>query len=332
MTTATTNRTDWQAATAAVDAAESILIVTHFHPDGDAIGSLLGLGNALIERGRKVDLVVDGGVPDFLSFVPGQELVRKEIHSGTWDLMISVDCSDEERSGKAGIYGRKNSKQVINLDHHPTNTFFGDIYLVAPEAASATEVVYDWLEAMQQPVTQPVAVPLLVGLVTDTLGFRTSNVKSRTLKITTALMDAGASLTEVTARTLGRKSYNMLSLWREAFSSVALEGQIISGVIRQVDLKKSGVIDMTDGGLVGLLITVDEAMISVIFKELETGLVELSFRSKPGYDVASVALDLGGGGHKQASGATIPGPLDAAIARVMPLLKQAVAEGELVIR
>ena len=322
---------NWADATAAVDAATRILVVSHVQPDGDAFGSALGLANALIERGCQVDVAIDGGKLDFVEFLPGIAILKSKLKHGKWDLMISVDSSDEDRTGLAGTYGRTHSPKVINLDHHATNTFFGDIFLVKPEAVSATQVVYEWLVYMQQPITKAVAVPLLTGLVTDTLGFRTSNVRPETLGIAMHLMEAGASLTEITARTLDSKSYSTIQLWKNALATVEMRGEVIAATITQANLREANISDMTDGGLVGLLNTVNEAMIAVVFKELSDGSVELSFRCKPGYDVAQVAFSLGGGGHKQASGATIPGPLDAAQERVLALLQAAASVGSLTI-
>src|SRR5690606_10977391 len=254
-----TSKLDWAQATAAVDAAQKVLIVTHVGPDGDAIGSLLGLGNALRERGKLVTCAVDDGVPSFVEFLPGAETVVNELNSGSWDLMISVDSSDEERTGNVGAYGRAHSTQVINLDHHATNTFFGDIYLVMPEAVSATEVIYRWLVHMQQPLTLEIAMPLLTGLVTDTLGFRTSAVNADTLRIAMELIAVGASLPDITARTLDSKPYRMIELWKHALPSVALHGQVIAAIISQDNLRQAGLDDVTHGGLVSFLNTVNEA-------------------------------------------------------------------------
>jgi len=317
----------WAEATEAVEQAASVLIVTHINPDGDAIGSLLGLALTLRARGKKVDAVVDGGVPDFLRFLVGANTVQGKLKRGKWDVMISSDSSDEERAGLAGVYGRKHSARVINLDHHPTNTYFGDIFLVVPEAVSATEIVYLWLEHMGHPLSEPVAIALLTGLVTDTMGFRTNNVKAATMGLAQKLMEAGASLYDITQRTMVSRPFRDLQLLANAFPSIKLQGTIISGVVTQDDLKRAGQHEATDGGLVSQLIAANEAVIAVVFKELADGKVELSFRSKPGFDVGSAAFGLGGGGHKQASGATIDGPLDVAIARVMPLLQAAAAQG-----
>ena len=320
-------RTDWSAASQAVADSQTILVVTHVKPDGDAIGSLLGLANALREQGKTVTAVVDGGVPGAFLFLPGAEHIQAALVSGSWQLMVSVDASDEDRTGLAGVYGRANSQRVINLDHHPTNTGFGDILLVMPEAVSATEIVFRWLQGMAHTLSADVAAPLLAGLVTDTLGFRTTNVNPATLDIARQLMEAGASLPDIVQRTLVSKPFSAVELWREALPSVRLEDGIISAVITRANLRRAHLADVTDSGLISVLISVDEAAIAVIFKETAEGRVEISLRSKPGFDVSAVAFSLGGGGHKQASGATINGPLEVAQARVVPLLKAAVKEG-----
>ncbi|MGQ9889258.1 MAG: DHH family phosphoesterase [Aggregatilineales bacterium] len=318
---------NWPGAARAIDAAASILLVTHVNPDGDAIGSLLGLAAALRERGCRVDTAVDGGVPNFLAFLTGADSVCDALSAGEWDLMISLDASDEARTGQAGAYGRAHSRAVINVDHHPTNTFFGDIFLVLPEAVSTTEVLFHLLDHMRQPLSVEAATALLTGLATDTLGFRTNNVTAATLRIAIALMEAGAPLHEVIARTLNNKSYKMLLLWQRALASMTLHEQVIAASISQEDLRSTGLTNTADAGLSSFLVSVREAVIAVVFKELEDGRVELSMRSKPGYDVASVALGLGGGGHVQAAGATIDGPLPAARARVLALLQRAAQSG-----
>jgi phosphoesterase RecJ-like protein len=246
-------------------------------------------------------------------------------------VMVSTDASDEERTGAVGAYGRAHAKHVINLDHHMTNLFFGDAFLVKVDAVSATEVVLRWLKHMDHPLTKDIAVALLTGLVTDTMGFRTSNVTAETLGMAQELMQSGASITEVTARTLDSKPYRAFKLWSGALQSLSLDDQVVSVNITQEDMKAAGVTDVSDAGLVGMLNQVNEAMIAVIFMEAEGKRVKLSFRAKNGYDVGSVAVNIGGGGHRQASGATVEGTLDEVRERVMPLLKQAVADGELII-
>ncbi len=318
---------NWEGGRDALHAAHTILVVTHLKPDGDAIGSLLGLTLALREQDLSVDAAVDGGVPDFLRFLPDWRSVRSVLKRGKWDLMISVDASDEERSGLVGVYGRKHSPKVINLDHHPTNTMFGDIHIVVPTAVSATEIVYDWLVKMEMPISQPVATALLTGLITDTIGFRTSNVNPKTLGVAQQLMQAGAPYLEIIERTLVSKPYSTLDLWKRALPSMQLHNRVISAVITRENLKQAGLDEMTDGGLVSTLISAEEALVAVTFKEQPENKVELSIRSKPGIDIGSVAFALGGGGHKQAAGATVSGTLEEVQARVIPMLEAAAAQG-----
>src|SRR5690349_12927277 len=113
---------DWHEAAAAIREAQTIVIVTHVNPDGDAIGSALGMANALREMGKAVTVADDDGVPDYLEWLPGSDTVVTELSESRWDVMISTDASDEARTGNVGTYARANSLRVINLDHHVTNT------------------------------------------------------------------------------------------------------------------------------------------------------------------------------------------------------------------
>jgi phosphoesterase RecJ-like protein len=326
------SKLEWERATHLIREASSILIVTHVKPDGDAIGSMVGLAHALRGMGKQVDTAVDEGVPGFLKFLPGTDNVYPKLTTGKWDVMISTDASDEERTGEVGAYGREHADAVINLDHHVTNLFFGNVFLVMVEAVSSTEVVYYWLHYMNiDPQPRAIALSLLTGLVTDTIGFRTSNVRAETLGIAQELMQGGVSLTEIIPRTLESKPYSAIRLWSQALQSIELDEGVVSVNITQADMKQVGLDDASDSGLVSLLNQIDEAMVAVIFFEMPDDKVKLSLRSKRGYDVGSVAMALGGGGHTQASGATIEGTLDAVRERVLPMLKQAVEEGEHII-
>jgi bifunctional oligoribonuclease and PAP phosphatase NrnA len=318
----------WHEVTQRIHAAHRILIVTHVFPDGDALGSLLGLGLALRAQGKQVDLAVDDDIPKYLEFLPHVAEIQLALAQGDWDLLISLDASDEARIGKVGAYGRAHTTYTLVIDHHPTNTLFGDLNIVQADAVSTTEMVQDWLALTQQPLTLEIATALLTGLVTDTMGFRTSNVNAKTLQLAQALMSAGAPLSAIVARTLNSKPYRAIKLWQRVLASVQLEAGLISGVVTIEDWKAAGFEDSTDGGLVSFLVTTDEVKVAVVYKEDTDNKVEISLRSTKPYDVGAVALSLGGGGHKQASGATIEGPLDAAQARVTSLLRAAIVAGD----
>ena len=317
----------WEESSAAILAAKSILVVTHIRPDGDAIGSALGLVNALRQMGKIVTVADDDPVPDFLAWLPQAASIVTQV-SGEWDLMISTDASDETRTGLVGTYGRSHSKQVINLDHHETNTYFGNIHLVVPSAASATEIVYRLWEYMGIALNLEIAKPLLLGLVTDTLGFRTTATTAQTLAVAQKLLETGASLAETMQRGLELMSANELLLWKRVLPTIELHGEVAELSVRQADLDALALDGFSTGGLVGFLRSVQEVRIAVVFLEEADG-IKVSMRSKPGYDVSGVAFALGGGGHKQASGVNLQMSLDEARARLLPMLQEAAAKGYL---
>jgi bifunctional oligoribonuclease and PAP phosphatase NrnA len=323
----TINNPQWQDAVDAIQSAQTVLVVAHVSPDGDAIGSLLGLTESLRLMGKTVTGALDDGVPGYLAFIPNTETIVTEVSEGEFDLMISTDASDMERSGRVGEYGFAHSQTVINIDHHATNTGFGDIHLVVPSAVSATEVVFDLLMCMEHDISEDVAYALLSGLVTDTLGFRVNSTTSRTLEIAQVLMQKNASLSTIMQRTLNSRAYQEVELWKLVFSSVELDNGVISANVTLADIENAGLDNPTDGGLVSYLVNVNEAKVSVVFKEQLENKVEISFRAKFGYDVATLAFELGGGGHKQASGCTVDGSLEEVRKRVLPLAQNAIKQG-----
>lgn len=324
----------WTNPSQAIAQAQRVVIVTHVAPDGDAIGTLLGMTHILREMGKEVDAAVDGGVPAYLRYIPASQTVHTHLNTGEWDVCLSVDAADEARTGEVGAYARAHSRVMINLDHHATNPRFGDYHLIFPEAVSAAEVAFDWItEGLQRPIHREAAIALLTGMVTDTLGFRTSNVKPRTLQTAQVLMSSGASLTEITARTLDTKSYDSLLIWREALKTLQLEDGVIWAQVPYSAFADNHIDPGVELNLSEFLVKIDEAMIAATFKQEREGHIRLSLRSKLGFEVSTTAQTLGGGGHQQASGASLGDiSLKEAVSRVIPMLKEAVKRGELVIR
>lgn len=319
---------DWTKAAELVNAAQKIVIVTHVSPDGDAIGSMLGLTWALRQAGKTVFPAVDEGVPPDFLFLPGAAEIQAELVETAPDLVIAVDCGDAARMGKVGEAVLATGAALINLDHHVTNDYFGTVNLVDPGTVAASEGVLDWLDQLGISVDVDAATCLLTGIVTDTLCFRTDNVTAAVMGKAQRLMNAGAPYSEITQRTVMRMSYHALRLWAEVLPTMTLEPEgVLWLVIDQATRQRLAFSDSRDGGLVSQLLSADEAYIAAVFREKDDGRIEIGFRAVPGFDVASVATTLGGGGHKLASGCTIDGPLDAAIERTLPLLKAAAAEG-----
>lgn len=313
--------------------ATNILAFCHLNPDGDAIGALLGLGHVLdalpqTEPPRRFTLACQDPAPEILHFVPGARPAEGRIVNTlpadlAPDLVISLDASDPARLGKLFAGLAFTATPLIVIDHHITNLHFGNLNYVAPEAASTSQLVVQLADALGVGLPRVAALPLLVGLVTDTLGFRTSNVTAAEMACAVRLMEAGANLADVAQRTLATRPLKFMRLWGVAFSQARLDGYVLwAEVTREIRLA-AGITDEDDGGLVSQLINAAEARVAVVFNELAGGVVEVDFRSRPGYDVAAVALSLGGGGHPQAAGCNLVGTLAEAEAKVLPLVQAA---------
>lgn len=324
-------RLDWNEASDLVAQAQSILVLTHVGPDGDAIGSMLGLTHALRSMGKTVMTAVDGGVPDRLAFVPGSAATFPALDctmvNGAIDLVIAVDCGDESRMGQVGQVAVQNGTPLINLDHHRTNSLFGQANLVDLNTVAAAEGVLDWLDRMDITIDSVAAFCLLTGLVTDTLCFRTDNVTSDTLGKAQRLMALGAPLAEIVQRTVSRKSLAGLQLWAQVLPTMTIEDHVVWTVITQDMYRAINYPDWDDAGLVSTLVKAEDAYIAVVFKEKPDCTVEIGMRAVPGFDTSEVALALGGGGHALASGATIDEPLDTLVPKVVKMLRKAVEQG-----
>lgn len=327
-----TTRMDWERAGQLLAAAQHIIVLTHIDPDGDAFGSMLGLAAALRDMGKTVATAVDGGLDPAFRFLPGADAVEDQLDGLRADLVIVTDCSDERRIGEVGKAARALGVPIVNVDHHRTNTYFGDAILVDASTVAASEGVLDWLDVLGAHVGPAAAQCLLTGIVTDTLCFRTSNVTERALGKAQRLMQAGGNLGEIVARTVNRTPAPVFMLWRTVMPRVRLEDHVIWASISQSDFHQVGIHDEDDGHFVSLLMQVDQAYVACVLTEREGG-VDLSIRSVPGFDVSAVALALGGGGHTQAAGATLTGlTLAEAEAQVIPLLHEAVRAGAPLIR
>jgi len=304
-----------------------VLAYCHIFPDGDALGSLLALGwllNDMRPEGCtepcRVSLVCAGPMPPQLAFLPGSDRILSVAPEGPWDAVVALDASDPRRLFPAFSVDSFSPTPVIVLDHHVTNLYFGTLNYVDTRAASTAQIILDLADALGIPVSQPAAVCLLTGIVTDTLSFRTSNVTPQVLRAAARLMEAGASLYDIADRSLGRRPMSAMRLWGMALSRLHLEDGVVWAEVTREMRDQAGVLDEDDSGLVSHLINTGEAHIAAVFGELNDGNIDVDLRARPPHNVASVALSLGGGGHPQAAGCLLPGPIADAEAKVLPLL------------
>jgi phosphoesterase RecJ-like protein len=315
-----------QAIGRAVNEAERILVITHVDPDGDALGSLTAVGQAMQQLGKTVTMAVDGGLMRRFSFLPLADQVVHSAENTPYDLIISVDCGDEQRMGHAFTDLPLPRPSLINIDHHVTNTNFGMINLVDADSASATEILTLLFTDLDVRMTPDIAQSLLTGLVTDTLGFRTLNVTPRTFETASRLMQAGADLPTITMLALNLKPLSTLKMWNVGLTNMRMKNGLIWTTISKADRDELGYSGTGSGGLVSMMGDVDTAAISVVLTELDDGRISVSFRCRPPYSVSDLAMNLGGGGHPMASGCTLDGPLDKAESLVVSLSLRTIEE------
>lgn len=309
--------------------ANKVLVITHINPDGDALGALTATGLALGQLGKRATLVCDDRVSERFRFLPLADQVQKAPTANVdYDLIVAVDCGDELRMGRAYADLPEPRPKVINIDHHITNTEFGAINLIDPQAASTTEILYQLFTELGLTVTADMALSLLTGLVTDTLGFRTVSVTARTLEIAGALMEAGADLSLVTMQALSLKPLSTLLLWRVGLNNMRLEEGLLWTSITYNEQEAIVYVSSGTTGLVNLLADVKEAAMSAVLMEMSDGTVRVGFRCRPPYSVAELALNLGGGGHPLAAGCTLEGPLARAEELVVQLSKEEIRQQE----
>ncbi len=300
----------------------------HIHPDGDAIGSLLALGWLLkaLPEPPAATLACADPVPPVLQFLPGVDGVTGVPPPGPWDVVISLDASDAARLGSIYQPALYPPAPVVVLDHHITNLRFGTLNYVDPTAAATAQLVLRLADALGVPVGAEAALCLMTGLVTDTLAFRTSNVDAAVLVDASRLAGYGISIADLVQRTLSDQPAAILRLWGLALSELRLEDGVVWTIVTRAMRAAAGVTSEEDGKLVSQLINASEARAAVLFNEQPDGEVEVDLRARPGYDIAQVALSLGGGGHPQAAGCTLPGTWMAVKERVLPLVSAAVAD------
>ena len=303
-----------------VKLAQRVLVTSHIRPDGDATGSSLALGLALVDAGKQVQVVLSDGLPASFRHLPGSEKIKTRAE-GQFDLIVCVDCSDLKRVGNA-LKGYHAPDIVI--DHHSTTEAFGELNLVDPQAAATASILARFMPTWDLTITAPIAANLLTGLVTDTLGFRTSNTTPEVLRQAADLIELGADMTRLYYLSLVRRTFSATKYWGPGISNLERTDGIIWTTLTLADRKVSGYTGNDDADLISVISSIDEADIAIIFVEQNIHTTKVSWRSlKPNIDVAQIASQFGGGGHKAASGAELTGSLDNVRERVLETTRKA---------
>lgn len=311
----------------AVEKANRVLVIAHVDPDGDAIGSLTAMGQGLQQLGKRVTLVCDDAVPKRYLTLPMAADVRRAPNTDIpYDLVIAVDCGDQSRMGWAYDSLPEPKPTLANIDHHVTNTHFGAFNIIEPDAGSTAEILYRFLPEIGVEMTPQIAESLLTGIVTDTIGFRTTNVSAATLRAAADLVDAGADIAGISLHALHQKQYATAKMWAIGLGNMSLDDGLLWTSISREAMQRAG-LDGNPGssGLVNFLVDVDTAVMGVVMTEADEGNVRVTMRAQPPYNVAEVAMKFGGGGHALAAGCALDGPLEQAEVRLIAACREAIA-------
>jgi len=310
----TKSNTSAQQMLQAILSAEHITLVSHIRPDGDAVGSLIGMGLALRAYEKDVFFAFEETLPQRFRFM------ENSVEKGTRpaeSLLIALDCADQKRMPKQF----HEINMDINIDHHATNEQFAAMNFVDRTAAATAEMVADLLATWNIPIPVQAANALLMGIITDTIGFRTPNTTPHTLRTAAVLMEKGANLTDMYQQALTDVSWEASILWGLALNKLQKEGNIIYTVITCEDRQKSGFTGRDDADLTNFLSSIQDADVSILFNQQDENSVKVSWRSRTDVNVAKIAAEFGGGGHPAAAGAEIELPLQITQQKVLDVTK-----------
>ena len=305
---------------------QRFVLSSHSRPDGDSIGSQLAMAFALRALGKEVHLVNFDRAPAPLLQFPGVAAIEiADRVSGEYDAAIIMECGDLARTGVAGL----DRYFVINIDHHPGNSGYGQINWFDSSAAACGEMVYDVIAALGVPMSLEIATHIYLAILTDTGSFHHSHITPRTFEICRQTVEAGVNPAAMARRIFDSNSFGKLKLIGALLDDMELadEGRLAILHLNDEMLAVTGSTNNDTEGLINLPLTAREIQAVVFFKETNTGEVRVSMRSKYDVDVRKVANEFGGGGHKNAAGFTVDGPLHDVRAGIVDRLVKAIEAG-----
>ncbi|WP_409227481.1 DHH family phosphoesterase [Gudongella sp. SC589] len=305
-------KSDLDALKADIETSETIAVVSHMNPDGDNLGSLLAAGLSLEKAGKSILFVKADIIPEDYRFLPGiekLEAVDDEIQM--IDLLMVLDSSDPDRLGENKILLDK-SKKVVNIDHHISNTEYGDINIVMPELSSTGEILFALLLQMEMPINIDIASLIYIAMSTDTGRFTYQGVNGRTHETVAKLYDYGIDAYGLNTKLYQRRSLKRTKLFIEAISKMELYNDNRIGLVKITGkmLDETGTSMDDTEGIVEFIRDTDSVEAACLLKEIDENVVKISLRTKNSVDANKVCSSFNGGGHSRASGATVEDTID----------------------
>ena len=306
----------------AIEKAETIVLIGHMRPDGDCIGSTIGLYNYIIDNypEKKADVYLGEFDTSFL-FLRGIDRVYHELQENrTYDLCLALDCAAYDRFGEFKVY-YDTAKVKVVIDHHASNPGFGDLSLVRPDAAAACEAIYELLDP--EKIGKECAEALYMGIVHDTGVFKHNNTTCRTMQIAGELIALGASPSKVIDGTFYSKSFKQNHILGEALmnSFLAEDGKVVVTCLPYSIFEKYQASSVDVDGVVDQIRVTRGIEVAVFYYEFEPDHYKFSLRSNDYVDVSQVALHFGGGGHVRAAGCDLTGGQEETLALVLEQIR-----------
>ena len=281
--------------------ANTLVLTAHIHPDGDSLGSMLALYQALQAKGKKVQLLLDDVVPVSYQFLPYYQMITKPADNEQLypDLLVVLDASDIERIGKV----RQAVKApILNIDHHVSNTRFADYSYLDFQASSTGEMITRLLKELQCAINEEIGNCLYTAIATDCGFFRYANTSATTLRMAAELVEAGA-MPQVISEALEKRPLSNLVTLTKVLETIELHH---NGKIATMLIPRNVSEDPADNteGFINYARSIDGVEVAVLLKVIDERTVRVSFRSHRA-DVSQIAVSFGGGGHIRAAGCTI---------------------------
>lgn len=302
-------------------------ITTHVRPDGDGVGSSLGLYWLLKSLGKEAEVFVKDDIPRSYLTLPGAADIKKiQSLDRSYDAVFVIECSDIDRPEIAGL----EEQFTVNIDHHATSEHFGSLNWIDATASAVGEMIYNLCKAVGGKVTKEIAECIYLALITDTGSFHFPNTTDRTLKVASELVKFGVRPAEISETVYNSYSWSRIELMRDVLSTVRRDDSGKVAALRQTLAMKmeSGSVDGDNSGFVNIPLTAKDIMAVVYMREVRDGIFRVSLRSKGDVDVSGIAESYGGGGHKNAAGCRVEGEWDEFENRLMKELYEAVVKAE----
>ena len=303
---------------------ESIYLASHVQPDGDNIGSLLALGMALKKINKDVKILKVDNIPSDYKFLPSVELIKDYEIEKEIDLFIALDSGDIERLG-IGKQFAKNANFIINIDHHISNTNFGDINIVSPSAAATGEIVYEFIRKMEIDIDKDIATCLYTAISTDTGSFIYSNTSYKTHLIAADLIKAGIDTSDININLYQRKSFERTRLLIDVVKDMEMyfNNKLgMASVTQELLMSNNAKLEDSEG-IISFIRDIDSVEVACLLKEIDEKEIKISLRSKKEIDVSKICAKFDGGGHKRAAGCTLYMGIDEAKKLILKEIKMA---------